>query len=73
MKRLTDSAMDRKWETHEAVISQCREQGLQQSAYFFERDLSFRCGINLLTNREGSCTWLHSIADKSWSPSWPKN
>jgi hypothetical protein len=30
------------WDTHEKIIEKCRDKGLQQSAYFFERDLNFR-------------------------------
>ena len=39
---MRDFSAKNEWVTHELVIERCREMKLNQSAYFFERELSFR-------------------------------
>lgn len=39
---MRDFSAKNEWVTHERVIEKCREMGLNQSAYFFDRELSFR-------------------------------
>ena len=39
---MKDYSAKNEWVTHENVIARCRKMDLNQSAYFFERELHFR-------------------------------